>query len=53
MKFGVVFPQTERSQDPAALPAIATAVERLGFEIATPQEARERLNLKGGDRVGF
>ena len=28
-------------------------VERLGFEIATPQEARERLNLKGGDRVGF
>ena len=28
-------------------------VERLGLEIASPDEAREMLNLKGGDRVGF
>ncbi|WP_313803238.1 3-keto-5-aminohexanoate cleavage protein [Sphingobium sp.] len=28
-------------------------VEELGLEIATPDEARERLSLKGGDRVGF
>jgi probable F420-dependent oxidoreductase len=32
MKFGVVFPQTEVSQDPDALPSIATAVEQLGFD---------------------
>lgn len=28
-------------------------LEELGFEIATPQEARETLGLKGADRVGF
>lgn len=28
-------------------------VERLGFEVATPDEAREILNLKGGDKVDF
>jgi uncharacterized protein (DUF849 family) len=28
-------------------------LEELGFEIATPQEAREILSLKGGDRVAF
>ncbi|MFA7587839.1 MAG: 3-keto-5-aminohexanoate cleavage protein [Sphingomonadales bacterium] len=28
-------------------------VEELGLEIATPDDARERLGLKGGDRVGF
>lgn len=28
-------------------------VEGLGLEIATPDEARERLALKGADRVGF
>ena len=28
-------------------------IEGLGFEIATPDEAREILQLKGGDRVGF
>jgi probable F420-dependent oxidoreductase len=32
MKFGVVFPQTEVSQDPEALPSIATAVEHLGYD---------------------
>lgn len=32
MKFGVVFPQTELSQDPDALPEISRAVERLGFD---------------------
>ena len=28
-------------------------IEGLGLEIATPDEARETLQLKGGDRVGF
>ena len=28
-------------------------VEELGYEIATPDEARAMLGLKGGDRVGF
>jgi uncharacterized protein (DUF849 family) len=28
-------------------------LESLGFEIATPDEARELLELKGADRVGF
>jgi uncharacterized protein (DUF849 family) len=28
-------------------------VERMGFEVATPDEAREILSLKGGDKVGF
>jgi len=32
VKFGVVFPQIEVSQDPDALPAIARAVEQLGFD---------------------
>jgi uncharacterized protein (DUF849 family) len=32
---------------------IRTIVESLGFEIATPDEARRRLALKGADRVGF
>lgn len=32
---------------------IRRIVEEAGLEIATPQEAREMLALKGGDRVGF
>ena len=28
-------------------------IEGLGLEIATPDEAREMLSLKGGDRVAF
>jgi probable F420-dependent oxidoreductase len=32
MRFGVVFPQTELSNDPDALPAISRAVEQLGFD---------------------
>ena len=28
-------------------------IEGLGLEIATPDEAREILSLKGGDRVEF
>jgi uncharacterized protein (DUF849 family) len=28
-------------------------LESLGLEVATPDEAREMLALKGGDRVGF
>ncbi len=32
---------------------IRRIVEEFGAEIATPDEAREMLDLKGGDRVGF
>ena len=32
---------------------IKRIIEELGLEIATPQEARERLTLKGGDDVAF
>jgi uncharacterized protein (DUF849 family) len=28
-------------------------VEDLSLDVATPEDARERLGLKGGDRVGF
>ena len=30
-----------------------TIIEGLGLEVATPDEAREILSLKGGDQVGF
>jgi uncharacterized protein (DUF849 family) len=32
---------------------IRRILEDLSMEIATPTEAREILQLKGGDRVGF
>ncbi len=32
---------------------IRAIVEALGLEVATPDEARERLGLKGGDKVAF
>ncbi|WP_299624053.1 3-keto-5-aminohexanoate cleavage protein [Pelagibius sp.] len=32
---------------------IRAIVENLGLTIATPADARQRLGLKGGDRVGF
>lgn len=32
---------------------IRKIIENLGLTVATPAEARERLALKGGDRVGF
>ncbi|MDF2975147.1 MAG: 3-keto-5-aminohexanoate cleavage protein [Microvirga sp.] len=32
---------------------IRRILEELGHEIATPDEARALLGLKGGDRVGF
>jgi len=32
---------------------IRRILEELSLEIATPDEARDRLHLKGGDRVGF
>lgn len=32
---------------------IREIVERLGLTVATPAEARERLGLKGSDKVGF
>lgn len=28
-------------------------IEGLGLEVATPDDARELLSLKGGDKVGF
>ena len=33
--------------------AVRQIIEGLGLEIATPDEARDTLQLKGGDRVGF
>ena len=32
---------------------IRSIVENLGLTVATPDEARERLGLKGRDSVGF
>jgi uncharacterized protein (DUF849 family) len=32
---------------------IRAILENLSFEIASPQDAREMLHLKGGDRVTF
>ena len=32
---------------------IRTILEELSLEVATPAEAREMLNLKGGDQVAF
>jgi uncharacterized protein (DUF849 family) len=32
---------------------VVTIIEGLGLEVATPDEAREMLELKGGDQVGF
>ncbi len=32
---------------------IRTILEQLGLEIATPDEARHMLKLKGADKVGF
>ncbi|MEB8338813.1 3-keto-5-aminohexanoate cleavage protein [Streptomyces endophyticus] len=32
---------------------IRTVLEALNLEVATPDEAREILNLKGRDKVGF
>lgn len=32
---------------------VRTIIEGLGLEIASPEEAREILSLKGGDQVGF
>lgn len=32
---------------------VRTILEHLGLEIATPDQARERLNLKGADKVNF
>jgi uncharacterized protein (DUF849 family) len=32
---------------------IRAIIENLGLEIATPEQARQRLALKGGDRVNF
>ena len=37
----------------AAIMDVSPIVEELGNEVATPDEAREILALKGGDRVKF
>ena len=37
----------------AQVTKVRQIIEGLGLEIATPDEAREILELKGGDRVGF
>ena len=37
----------------AQVTKVRQIVEGLGREIATPDEARAILGLKGGDRVGF
>lgn len=37
----------------AQVTQVRQIIEGLGLEIATPDEAREILQLKGGDRVGF
>jgi uncharacterized protein (DUF849 family) len=33
--------------------AARQVIEGLGLEVASPDEAREMLQLKGADRVGF
>ena len=37
----------------AQVTRVRQIIEGLGFEIATPDEARDILDLKGGDEVGF
>ena len=37
----------------AQVTRVRQILEGLGLEIATPDEAREILSLKGGDEVGF
>ena len=37
----------------AQVTQVRKIIEGLGLEVATPDEARELLELKGGDRVGF
>ena len=32
---------------------VRNIIENLGLEVATPDEAREMLQLKGGDQVAF
>jgi hypothetical protein len=32
---------------------IWSLVDQFGYELASPEEAREALQLKGGDRVDF
>ncbi|MDH3547374.1 MAG: 3-keto-5-aminohexanoate cleavage protein, partial [Gammaproteobacteria bacterium] len=44
----------ELAKDNAAQVAkIRRVLEELGYEIATPAEAREMLKLKGADKVAF
>jgi uncharacterized protein (DUF849 family) len=32
---------------------VKSIIENLGLDVATPDEAREMLQLKGGDQVNF
>jgi uncharacterized protein (DUF849 family) len=43
------FAETNASQ----VRAVRQIIEALGLEIATPEDARELLELKGGDKVNF
>jgi hypothetical protein len=38
---------------PAQVHRARHIIEGLGFEVATPADAREALSLKGGDKVAF
>ena len=45
--------QARRDRTPQQVTTARQIIEGLGLEIATPDEAREILELKGGDRVNF
>ena len=45
--------QARRIATPQQVTQARKILEGLGLEIATPDEAREILSLKGGDKVGF
>ena len=42
-----------RRATPSRCSRIRTILEKLSLEIATPDEARAMLDLKGGDQVAF
>ena len=46
-------PASSPSRTPQQVTKVRQILEGLGLEIATPDEAREILALKGGDKVGF
>ena len=46
-------PASSPSPTPQQVTTVRQIIEGLGLEIATPDEAREILQLKGGDKVNF